>query len=308
MNNNYKYIKDEKGQALLFVVVALTVAMAIGMSVSTRTISSVRRSTSTDTSSRVYSAAEGGIEFFLNQPVTVLDALSDGNNNGGSDCPGGTAQHETNVAGCVITYSSVTGDNITSRATVSVAPFTFNNPTGGTDHYWFYVNTGEVKEVNLGGTYNGNLRVCWSSQDAAITPDIYYQYYNSNGILRKGILRNVSGTNAGYEGTIPSSLVTNASASPYSTLDFTNCATVSVPSSSVRGIRFKSLYAPAKVGVFVLSGSFPTQGYTINSIGELFENEAIRTVKRLRVFRSYQYMPSVFDYAIYSDTELGITP
>jgi len=306
--NKYKHTDNEKGQALLFVVVALTVAMAIGMSVSTRTISSVRRSTSTDTSSRVYSAAEGGVEFFLNQPATVLDALSDGNTSGGADCPAGTAAHETNVGGCVITYTSATGDNITSRATVTVAPFTFNNPTGAPNHYWFYVNSGEVKEVNLGGTYSGNLQVCWSSQDASITPDIYYQYYNSDGIQRKGILRNVSATNSAYEGTTAASLITAAVASPYPTLDFTNCATVSIPNNNIRGIRFKALYAPAKVGVFVLSGTLPNQGYTISSVGELFENEAIRTVKRLRVFRSFQYMPAIFDYAIYSDTELLMTP
>lgn len=308
MNKTKYYIKNENGQALLFIVVALTVAMAIGMSVSTRTISSVRRSTSTDTSSRVYSAAEGGVEFFLNQPVNVLEDLSDGNNSGGSECPEGTQEHETDPAACVITYTGVTGDNITARASVTIAPFTFNNPTGATNHYWFYINTGEVKEVNLGSSYTGDLRVCWNSQDASITPDLYYQYYNSNGMLRKGLLRNVAGTNAGNEGTRPASLVTTATASPYPTLDFTNCATVNIPSSNVRGIRFKSLYAPAKVGVFVLSGTLPVQGYTISSVGELSENEVIRTVKRLRVYRSYQYMPSVFDYAIYSDTPLVVAP
>ncbi|NMB70340.1 hypothetical protein GYA27_04030 [candidate division WWE3 bacterium] len=309
MNKKQIYIKNEQGQALLFVVVALTVAMAIGMSVSTRTISSVRRSTSTDTSSRVYSAAEGGIEWFLNQPSTVLNALSDGNTNGGSECPSGTQPHETNGAACVINYSSATGDNVRSRAIVTIAPFTYNSPTGSPNHYWFYVNTGEVKEVALGGSYNGNMRVCWSSQDSAITPDIYYSYYNNNnGIIRKSILKNQSRPNVNVSETNPVTLTTTASGTSYPTLDFTDCAVINISNNSVMGIRFKAMYAPAKVGVFEMDDTLPVQGYTISSIGELFENELIRTVKKLRVYRSFQYLPAVFDYAIYSDTNLAITP
>ena len=314
MNN--KYINNERGQALLFVVVALTVALAIGMSVSTRTISSVKRSTSTDTSSRVYSAAEGGIEWFLRQPTSVLNALADGNNNSGADCPAGTTDYAGDDKSCVISYTSATGDNISSIAIVAVDPFTFNNPAGSTNHYWFYINSGEVKEIRLNGTYNGNLRICWATQDSSATPiipDLYYTVYNNaSGIINKGILRNSSGSHSGSteEGVTAASMVINGTTNTfYTNLDFTECATLNIPNaSSARGLRLKSMYAPSKVGVFPLTGTLPTQGYTINSIGQLQENETIKTVKKLKVFRSYEYMPSVFDYAIYSDTPLGITP
>jgi hypothetical protein len=309
MNKSKKYFNNENGQALLFIIVALTVAMAIGMSVSTRTISSVRRSTSTDTSSRVYSAAEGGIEWFLRQPQTVLNNLSDGNNSGGSECPTGTVDYLDDNNSCVINYTAATGDNIESRAVVNVAPFTFNNPTGSTNHYWFYLNSGEVKEVRLNGSYTGNIRICWSSQDTTLIPDLYYSYYNNaSGMLQKGILRNRAGTNAANEGTLPANLVINASNTIYPALDFTECALVSIPNNAVMGLRLKSMYAPAKVGVFEAGGTLPTQGYIINSTGELVNEETIRTVKKLKVFRSFQYLPSIFDYAIYSDTNLGITP
>jgi len=309
MNKEQILIKNEKGQALMFIIVALTVAMAIGMSVSTRTISSVRRSTSTDTSSRVYSAAEGGIEWFLRQPQTVLNNLSDGNNNGGSECPTGTADNPDDNSSCVINYTAVSGDNISSRAVVNVSPFTYNNPAGSQNHYWFYINSGEVKEVRLDGSYVGNVRICWTSQDTAITPDLYYTYYNdARGMLYKGVLRNRAGTNAANEGTIPSNLVINAVNSPYPTLDFTECALVSIPNNNVLGLRIKAMFAPAKVGVFEAGDTLPTQGFMISSRGELANQETIRTIKQLRVFRSFQYLPSIFDYAIYSDTNLSITP
>lgn len=71
--------ENNKGQALLFVIVAVTIAMAVGISVSTRTISSLRRASRTDTSARVIAAAEGGIENLLGRSYSQLDdAIDDG--------------------------------------------------------------------------------------------------------------------------------------------------------------------------------------------------------------------------------------
>jgi len=83
---------------------------------------------------------------------------------------------------------------------------------------------------------------------------------------------------------------------------------VSIPNNNVLGLRIKAMYAPAKVGVFEAGDTLPTQGFMISSRGELANQETIRTIKQLRVFRSYQYLPAIFDYAIYSDTNLSITP
>lgn len=310
-NKLIDFIDNERGQTLLFVVVALTVALAIGISVSTRTISSVRRSTSTDTSSRVYSAAEGGIEWFLRQSEDTLSSLSDGDNSSGTECPTGTTDYEGDDKSCFITYVAADNDNITSRAIVDVSTFTFNNPVGTTpNYYWFYLNSGEVKEVRIDG-YMQNLRICWTGQDASVLPDLYYYYYADNPAHspRKGILRNMNGTHTADEGA-SAGLVINAVNTPYPLLDFVNCATISIPSQQYYGLRLKSMYGPAKVGIFDISGShdLPAQGYIINSTGELYENQTIKTVKKLKVFRSYTYMPALFDYAIYSNSPLGITP
>ena len=71
-NKNTKY-NNEKGQTLLFVIVAVTIAMAVGVAVSTRTIQSLKRVARTDTSARVIAAAEGGIENLLGRNYSQLD-------------------------------------------------------------------------------------------------------------------------------------------------------------------------------------------------------------------------------------------
>src|SRR5690349_3201017 len=52
----------ERGQILLIVVLVMTVALTIGLSVATRTINNIRTSTDEENSQRAFSAAEAGIE------------------------------------------------------------------------------------------------------------------------------------------------------------------------------------------------------------------------------------------------------
>ncbi len=71
-----KMNKNQKGQTLLFVIVAVTIAMAVGVAVSTRTIQSLKRVARTDTSARVIAAAEGGIENILSRTYSQLDEVA----------------------------------------------------------------------------------------------------------------------------------------------------------------------------------------------------------------------------------------
>ena len=77
MKNTKTKYNNEKGQTLLFVIVAVTIAMAVGVAVSTRTIQSLKRVARTDTSARVIAAAEGGIENLLSRTYSQLDKVAD---------------------------------------------------------------------------------------------------------------------------------------------------------------------------------------------------------------------------------------
>jgi Tfp pilus assembly protein PilX len=52
----------ERGQALLIVILVMTVALTVGLSVATRTINTVRTTVEEENSQRAFSAAEAGLE------------------------------------------------------------------------------------------------------------------------------------------------------------------------------------------------------------------------------------------------------
>ena len=60
----------ERGQALLIVLLVMTVALTVGLSVATRTIVNVRITTQEEQSQRAFSAAEAGIEETLRTCTT----------------------------------------------------------------------------------------------------------------------------------------------------------------------------------------------------------------------------------------------
>jgi hypothetical protein len=307
-NKKTKYILNEQGQALLFVIVALTIALAVGLAASSRTVSSIKRSTNIDTSARAYSAAEGGGEWFLRQPENVLDALSDGNTS--SQCPTGTTSNTTNTS-CILTFTSASGDNITSRATVSVSPFKFNSQSGlSPSHRYFDLNQGEVKEIRLyegSSYYNGNLNICWQSQDTSVTSDLYIIVYNANGEVRRLVINNSSTTNSSHEGFRPSSMHVTAVASTYSNYPYSYCYNYTVPGGTFhpRGLRVKSLYGRSLVGVVPSNAaSFPGQGYMIVSRGELLQDNVTKISKTVTTYRSLKYLPAIFDYAVYTNGDL----
>ena len=290
--NNILNQTNQAGQALLFVVVAMTIALTVGISISSQTISSLKRSSNTDTSSRVFSAAEGGIEWFLRQGESVLEDLSDGNTNSGEQCPAGTLGDSTNEAACILTYEPQNNDKIQSKATITVKKFNVNYTTSPNEHYWFVVNPGSTKEVSL-LNYSGNTDICWKSLETSQSSAIYYYTYNTDGIKQKKLVTPVSIT-----GSISVSGSVSASNGK---LDFNSCYRINIPANTV-GLRIKSLYAPSRIGIFPLGNNFSTQGYQITSVGQIDSvTQNIQATKEINVYRSYPYASSIFDYAIYSN-------
>ena len=66
---------DNQGQVLLIVVVALAVLLGVGLSISSGTLSSITRTSRTDSLQKVTAAAEGGLESYLLKSDTSLSGL-----------------------------------------------------------------------------------------------------------------------------------------------------------------------------------------------------------------------------------------
>ena len=316
---NKKYLKtikkihtiygiDDGGQVLLFAVVAMSIALAIGVAISSRTLSSLSRTTRTDTSSRVYAAAEGGIESYLNLSDARLEELAEAfeNNNLDSATLGGCPEYTyvegegLELDGCKVEYQ-FPGENIVARAVVTVRKYKFNSPN---NFLTININNGETKEVNVEG-YNNPLRICWSNTSG--NADLYLFTYDENGITSRRIIVRSDEPNSTYytNNSGAGVVVDRAGASPPGT-GFSYCRNgINLPSNSY-GLRIKALYGNARVGIDpTLVASFPNQGYEIISKGELVQEDLTKSVRTVRVYKSLPYLPGVFDSAIYSEAAIS---
>jgi len=291
--------KYEEGQTLLFVIVAVTIALTVGVAVSTRTISSLRRVSRTDTSTRVIAAAEAGIENMLGRTYSQLNAAMDADE-GGCDAIGAELGPETGTCMYILSESSpddqAGSDVISSRAVVSVEKFSSNLPEG--NGYSFDLEPGLVKEIILDGDsedYTSNqIQLCWKSNRAVI----YYYSYDSNGTVKKGGLY----PNGFPDTSIFSGLFEPVPGAPSNrtSLGFNYCENISLVSDSSYGLRIKVLYGPDTVAVFPSPETLPAQGYMLTSRGEVATETGSEERATVIVRKSYPYAPDIFDYGIYT--------
>jgi type II secretory pathway component PulJ len=287
----YKLHKDESGQTLLFVVVAMTIALSIGINASVRTLSSLSRTSRTDTASRALAAAEGGIERYLALSTLELEHAIEAMS-GSRPCPEGTFDSE-NIA-CLIEFEG-SSDVLVSQAYVKVERY---NP----ENYPFSLESGQIKEVNLydsnTDTFYGDslIEICWSSTPIASPTgsDIMYTSYNKDGIQQRGGITGANPPAAPYE----QRGFDNAGVGKDG---YDNCETVDI-GSDIYGLRIRSVGGPSNIAVYPTSGnSLPLQGYRIESIGKIRQDQAVTASRAIKVVRTLPYLPVSFDYALYSE-------
>lgn len=298
MDKTKNIIKTKQnGQALLFVVVAATIALTVGVAVSTRTIGSIKRSTRTDTSARIIAVAEGGMENLLSRNYTQLDEAVTPTPSEAS-CTAIGATYDAPL-GCVYYFSGEESGgeetDIGSRSIVSVERFSTNTTNNG---YTFNLEPDSIREVSLvdfnGVSYGSDtMEICWDNSDALI----YYYSYNPDGEVEKGGLYRNSSPYVGseYISTFDEAV---------EKVGFGTCATVNLVDDHY-GLRIKVLYEASKVTVYPTnSASLTDQGYRLTSKGELTQDSGNTEVATVIVYKTYPYAPSVFDYGIYTPGSL----
>ena len=262
---------NQKGQALIFVIGTMTIAMAVGVGVAVRNLSSISRSSRTDTSTRAQAAAEGGVENFLAKPNSELESLVN------------TTQ--------TITFTPTGEDSITTVADVTVE---YYNIPSGQSYLPLTISGGKMAQVWLNDSLN---EVCWSSTNESVSSDLYFSAYNDSGdIVREGVS---ASTSLGS----PPEYSTNFETSNAGNTVFDDCFSPTLPDNATI-LRIRSLNAGSRVGVYPGGVSLPNQGYRITSDGKLqgtSQDDNIDDVEaRVVVTKSFDYMPGVFDFNIYS--------
>jgi hypothetical protein len=285
--------KDQNGQTLIFVAATMVVALAVGVGVALRSLSSISRVSTTDTASRALAAAEGGAEKYLALSEYTLSQSVSGT------CPSGTTASTTTTNGCEILFEGTSQDSIDAKATVVVeqSPAIVSG-----DSFITLVPKDNIAEIDMAGYSSTDVGVCWMGTGGEpYDSDIYYMAYGESGGdivgVRGGVLANNSREDAAGE-----SYETNfASADPGSS-PYTSCYTITNLPNTVLGLRILVLNTDSQVGIFPLNGaSLPSQGFDIISVGELANVEsAQKAMRTVKVFRSKPYLPGIMNFGVFS--------
>ena len=265
-------VKNEKGQTLIIAVIIMAIALAVGVTVSSRFMSTLKNISESDNSSRALAVAEAAIENILIVPQETLEGFINFNNCGST---------------CVLEISGQS--NYRARADVSLS-----FAGGSNEPYSIKIHNGEVYQLSLNG-YNSDsvVDVCWDS-----IASVYYSYiYESAGAILSDIY---SYNPIGYAGA------QNGFSEAVSLHGHTNCFSVTALGTP-RVLRVKP-YNEDTFVYFVSSGgqNIPSQGILITSVGR--SGDAVKTVQ---VLKTTGAVPEYFDYVIYqksSDIPLSNRP
>jgi len=277
-------MKDQKGQALLFVILTMTVAMAVGVGISLRTISSVSRTTRTDTAARVLAAAEGGAENYLVHTISELE-------NDISLC--------TDASPCEVEFEPFPDDNIATLAEVVVDTY------GDEIVYETEVQKDQVKEIYLEGYNHGEIQICWKALSGLDPVDLYFIVYPRDGdlddMVRIGATQGGVGYPTGHDTNLETA--TAGSCNDVGGYDYVYTLT-GLPGNKTQILRIRPLINGARLAVNSLSGNpLPHQGYKITSVGKLRDvADEVTALKTVVVYKSRPYLPAVWDFGIYTET------
>jgi len=273
---------NQRGQTLIFVLLIMVIALGVGISISSRTISTVRRTTNIDSSSRALAAAEAGVESYLSKSVSTLDTLA-----GAAGCTSQSTPQNYTVAGT---------DGISTTAEVVIGRYGCVTAAG--DPYIYNLERDRVLELKTAGsTFPLELNICFSSPASGDSSSLYYLLISGtpNYTVRKtGYNQGLSATGNNFI-SLPS-------------IGGKSCFALTIPSDS-QLLRLQSLYNSSTITVGANTGSLRYQGFTITSTATIGTTGATvagaedRVKRTVRATRSLPYLPAAFNFAIFSDSD-----
>lgn len=266
-------MRKEKGQALLIVILTMVVALTVGLSVASRSITNIRTSTAQEESQRAFSAAEAGIEEALKSGISIAEQ---------------TLPNSAKYFANVITP-------------VSTTEFLVPNPVlkDEATQIWLSNYNGCASPPCYVNPYNGTITIYWGDPAESCTDVAALEVI-------------------AFSGSATSPIVTRYALDPCSGFRGNNFSSVTTGDFTLQGVHFRNtyfitvsnglimriipLYKSTKIGVKG-TASLPSQGKEIESTGKVVtgNNEVVRKIK---VFQSNPSLPSLFDYAIFSGTNL----
>ncbi len=254
----------------------MVVALTIGLSVASRTLTDVRISTQSELSQKAFSAAEAGVEDALRQDFKSF-----------------TGTGEIQVSSDAKYIVEVTAQG----AGTSFAP---DRP----------VEKDDVTQLNLAGTGATALNVYWvdksdasqSSPKASIEVAEVYLEGGSYKIAKYAA--NPSCTAIADTGDNNGFSSVGCTSGDFTLGLITYGARLQIPlHSQSQALRIRTFYNRAAAAVEVAApagATLPVQSYTISSTGTSGD-----VVRKVQVSRSVESLPPIFDYVLYSGSGLS---
>ncbi|MBI4091173.1 hypothetical protein HY419_00310 [candidate division WWE3 bacterium] len=257
----------------------MTIALAVGITISSRSISTARRTTNIDTSSRALAAAEASIEYYLARPVSEMNGLAPANCN----------VNPATLRYPAIATSSLSSDDVMTYSEVNITRY---GCLSGGQNAKYDIRKDGVLELKLNSS-SGSLDICWESPPGGPEATLYYHYIyepNANDFRIKKEGYNPVGSGRQSENNMQY-------ANPG------NCFTRALPGTdNPRLLRIMSLYAPSTITMTAGAGTtLQYQGFTIKAAGVVAA--ATQPIKRnVTATRSLPYLPALFNFAVYSNS------
>lgn len=301
-----KLNSDNQGQILLLVVVSLAVLLGVGLSVSSQTISSIVRTSRSDSLQKVTAAAEGGLESYLIKTDNALEIL--GTSTATVEYPASNTKAVISISplktsddlvfdtldpGEVATFY-FTGSPATSYSPGSTClQISFSAPSDGVVPDFMmnvvYKNTGTVSTFKS-----------FNATDPATGLTKFYDATTSNQHLMAKYL--YSGSSSSFTGSFYDALGNPINAAP------TSCGTDgnSYSFSNAVVLRIHPLNGSLNnLTIHLVSSSDANlknvlQGYKIKSVGQ-FANTADTTTRTIESVKYLDAPSNVFDYAAFMD-------
>lgn len=261
--------KEEKGQALLIVVLVMVIALTVGLSIASRTITNLRTSTEEANSQKALSAAEAGVEQSIKSNTSI--ATQNLSNN---------ASYKTDVTSVLGTSFLMNGGN----------PIQQDN---GAD-LWLSDYSSDSSKIYL-NPWSGSLTVKWgTTSDPCVSPAIEVIIMSgtkaaprSNRYTFDACATRSSSNHFSSQVTLLKTTINGKD------LYFQNTVPISVSSGLIG--RVIPIYQNGAVGI-VGSVALPSQGSTITSTGI-----SGNTQRKVNVFQGYPEIPAeFFQYSLFS--------
>lgn len=278
-------MRNEAGQVILVLILVMTVALAIGISVIQRSISDISTASKGEQSSRAFSAAEAGIEKAIQTNSSVSNFPLDNN-----AIIQGVDKNDIPAAGNALEYPPMAKEEM---AQVWLADPTANLPTCSAPNVCYIQPSFNVYFGKYNTTDFPALEVTVVSWDGSrYVPT--KRFYDSNTVRASSNNFNRDGVPTCNNPTVR----TNANAT-----DSQFYCSVSVSGYPYSGsakpilVRLRLLYSSSShpVAVGPTSGSLPVQAKIFTSTGT-----SGQTQRKVQVFRLDKVVPPYFDYAIFS--------